>query len=291
MREIFSTSTQRHRGAELVVELDADDTYCASTSRQRHAAGSKSATSCFVFGTLAAAVLLGTATSADAQPRFRIAVNGGQQVTSTSFSEEQTFDQYFEQGSFKFERTIPSRVFYDGGVAIRLWRSLHAGLSVSFLDDKGAATVTSQVPHPLQFNQARTVTGEVQNVRRREIAEHIQASWTMPAAGGLELTFFGGPTIFITEQILMTKLEVALDKEVYPLDTLSFPGATTEMLKENAIGYNAGVDLSWRLSRAVGLGILIRYANAKKDFTPTGGKSVEIETGGLHAGGGLRLVF
>jgi hypothetical protein len=247
--------------------------------------------SCFVVGTLAAAVLLGTVTSAGAQPRFRIAVNGGQQVTSMSFSEEQTFDQYFEQGSFKFERTIPKRVFYDGGVAIRLWRSLHAGLSVSFIDDKGAAAVTSQVPHPLFFNQTRTATGEVQNVRRREIGEHIQASWTMPAAGGLELTFFGGPTIFITEQILMTKLEVALDKEVFPFDTLSFPGAATETLKENAIGYNAGVDLSWRFSRTMGLGVLIRYSNAKKDFTPTGGKSVEIETGGLHAGGGVRLMF
>jgi hypothetical protein len=254
---------------------------------------------------LAAVVLLGTATSAEAQlrfrvaePRFRVAASAGQQVTSRSFSEEQTLDQYIELGSFKFERTIPRHLFYDGGVAVRVWHRLHAGLAVSFLDDKGPAKVSAQVPHPLHFNQARTVTGDVQSVRRREIAEHLQASWTIPLASGLELTAFGGPSIFMTEQILMTKLEVSLDKEVFPYDTLSFPGASTQTLKENAIGYHAGADLAWTLSRSVGLGIrsvglgiLIRYSNAKKDFTPTGGKSVAIETGGLHAGGGLRLML
>ena len=59
------------------------------------------------------------------------------------------------------------------------------------------------------------------------------------------------------------------------------------------MGYNAGVDMTWRFARNVGVGLLVRYSNGKKEFTPTGTGSqpVEVTVGGLHAGGGLRLIF
>jgi hypothetical protein len=225
------------------------------------------------------------------RPPIRVAVNVGEQVITPSFTEEQSFDQYLEQGSFKFERTIPSRVYYDVGVAIPVWRRLHAGVAVSLIDAKGAGHVSAQVPHPFFFSQARTVNGEVEKAPRRETAVHIQASWMRPIPGGLDLTLFGGPTIFNTADVLMTRLEVGLDKEVYPFDTLAFPGAATQTLTETAVGYHAGADVTWRYSRRVGLGALIRYSNAARNFTPTGGKPVKVDRGGLQAGGGLRLVF
>ena len=40
---------------------------------------------------------------AAAQERFRISANVGQQATTTTVTQEQTFDRYFEQGSFTFE--------------------------------------------------------------------------------------------------------------------------------------------------------------------------------------------
>jgi hypothetical protein len=239
---------------------------------------------------LAAIVLAGTVTSAGAQDRFRLSTSVGQQVTSTPFREEQPFREYLEQGAFTFERTISKRLFYDAGLAVRLVGGLYAGATFSFFSDTGAGAVVARVPHPFFFNQPRTVTGEVRNAKRTEIGEHLQLSWTAPA-GNLEFTFFGGPSMFTTEQLLVTRLSLSLNEEVYPYDTLSFPGATTETLKENVFGYNAGVDMNWRFAPRVGLGILIRYAHGSKDFIPTGGQPVKVETGGLHAGGGLRLTF
>ena len=57
------------------------------------------------------------------------------------------------------------------------------------------------------------------------------------------------------------------------------------------IGYNAGVDMTWRVNRRIGLGLLVRYSAGKKEFIPTGALPVEVTAGGLHAGGGVRVLF
>jgi hypothetical protein len=49
--------------------------------------------------------------------------------------------------------------------------------------------------------------------------------------------------------------------------------------------------MTWRFANHIGVGALFRYAAGKKDFTPTNGTPVEVEVGGLHAGGGIRVAF
>lgn len=225
------------------------------------------------------------------QPRVRVLAGGGLQATQFAFEDNQTFQQYLETGSFKFSRTIPKRPFFDVGAAVRVYRRLHVGMSFSFLNDTGTGSLTAEVPHPLFFNQKRTVTADIQNVIRRETGEHFQVSWTTKPINGLEFSFFGGPSIFRTEQTYATKLALGLDKETYPFDTFAFAGATTETLKEYITGYNAGVDMTWKFSKHVGAGVLIRYAAAKKNFIPPGGAPFTVEVGGLHAGGGIRFIL
>ena len=229
--------------------------------------------------------------SAMAQERFRISVNAASQSTTTTITEEQNFQQYFEQGSFRFERTTPQDVVYDGSVTVRVWRGLHAGMAVSIFDNSGSGAIEGRVPHPLQFNRTRITTSDLTGVRRTEIGQHITIGWNIPATAGIDFTVFAGPSVFTTEQTLVTGLMLSLDKEVFPFDTLAFPGAQTETQRENVVGYNAGVDMTWRFTDHLGVGALFRYAAGKKDFTPTGGNPVQVEVGGLHAGGGLRLVF
>ena len=62
-----------------------------------------------------------------------------QQTSTTTVTQEQTFDRYFEQGSFTFERTVPKAVIYDLGIAVRVWRGLHAGAAVSVFETRPAA--------------------------------------------------------------------------------------------------------------------------------------------------------
>jgi hypothetical protein len=237
------------------------------------------------------ALCLLCADHAVAQQRFRIAVNVGSQATTTPLTQEQTFQQYFEQGSFTFDRTTPTDLVYDASVLVRLWRSLHAGMAVSIFDNEGAGTIEARVPHPLQFNRARTTSGEIADARRLEIGQHVTVGWSIPAVESLDFMVFGGPSFFTTEQTFVTGLMMTLDKEVFPFTELAFPGAQTEVLRENVIGYNVGVDMTWRFSDHIGVGALFRYASGRKDFSPTGSSPVEVEVGGLHAGGGLRVGF
>ncbi len=236
-----------------------------------------------------------SATSASAQERVRLSINAGQQTSSTSVNQQQTFERYLEQGSFTFERLVPTAVTYDLGLTARLWRGLYAGAAVSMFDDTGGAgTVTARVPHPLQFNKPRTVTGEIPNATRREVGQHIMVGWNVQTARGLEFLLFGGPSIFATDQLVVNSLTLTLDKEVFPFDELAFPAVESETLRENVMGYNVGVDMTWRFARHVGVGLLVRYSEGKQAFTPTrpaGAAPVDVTVGGLQAGGGLRLTF
>jgi hypothetical protein len=176
-----------------------------------------------------------------------------------------------------------------------LWRGLHAGAAVSMFDDKnGGGTVTARVPHPLQFNRQRTVTGEIPNATRREVGKHLMFGWNVQTAGGLEFLLFAGPSIIATDQLVVNSLTLSLDKEVFPFDELAFPPVESETLRENVLGYNAGVDMTWRFAGKFGVGLLVRYSEGKKEFTPTrptGAAPVDLQVGGLQAGGGVRLIF
>jgi hypothetical protein len=226
-----------------------------------------------------------------AQERFRVSANVGQQASTMTVSQEQPFDRYFEQGTFTFERTVPKGPIFDAGATVRLWHRLHAGAAVSVFDKTGAGTLTARVPHPLQFNKPRTTTGEVPGAARREVGSHFVFGWLIPASNGLDFLLFGGPSIFAAEQLFVRSLPLTLDKEVFPFDELAFPGADTETLRKTVPGYHAGVDMSWRLTRHLGVGLLMRFSSGKTDFTPTGAQPVEVTVGGLHAGGGVRVMF
>jgi len=228
---------------------------------------------------------------AGAQERLRIAANVGQQASTTTVSQEQSFDRYFEQGSFTFERSIPQSLVYDFGAMVRVWRGLYTGGAFSVFDQTGAGTVTARVPHPLQFNKPRTTTGEIADVNRREYGQHIAVGWAIPASGGLDFILSGGPSFFMTQQLFVTRLNLSLQDEVFPFEELAFPRADTETLRETVMGYNAGVDMTWRMNKRIGLGLLVRYSTGKKEFIPSGGLPVEVTAGGLHAGGGLRILF
>lgn len=228
---------------------------------------------------------------AAAQERLRIMAGAGQQTTTTTISQKQTFDRYFEQGSFTFERIIPKAVVYDFGGAVRVWRRLYAGGAVSMFNTTGAGTLETRVPHPLQFNKPRITTSEVARANRLEIGQHLMVGWAIPADAGLDFLLFAGPSIFTAEQLLVRSLTFSLASEVFPFDELASPPVVTETLRDNVVGYNAGVDMTWRLNRRIGLGLLLRYSNGKKEFTPTGAEPVALTAGGLHAGGGVRVLF
>ena len=97
-----------------------------------------------------------------------------------------------------------------------------------------------------------------------------------------------GVSVFSVTQGLVTDVVFT---DAYPFDTATFASATTTSLSKTATGVNVGADITWKLSRNVGVGGLVRFAKASVTLAPSAGNSTTIDVGGVQVGGGVRFAF
>jgi hypothetical protein len=218
--------------------------------------------------------------------RVRISVSGGGQIDSTRLSESISLTKYVEPTPVEAEAkgVLP---FVDFGVALPLAGNLGAGVSVSYLTNRGEAEVTAQIPHPFYFDRPRPISGPVSGVRHKELATHINLVYFVPSPD-IDLMFSGGASFFQVEQSLVSDIIYA---ETYPYDTASFVDATLTTARESKLGYNVGADVTWKLSPQWGLGGLFRFSRARVPFTVGALDAGTVTVGGVQAGVGLRLTI
>lgn len=233
-------------------------------------------------------LLLVTALPARAQTRVRVAVDAGRQTTSTTFGQTGGFPDFLEDATFTVDHAIDAGAFYEGGVTVRIASGFSAGVAVSYFSRDDGAGVRAALPHPFFFNRPRTVSGTPGGLERRETGVHVLFGWLLPGTDRVDVMLTAGPSVFQIEQDLVERVAYS---HSYPYDDAVFTGVTTTRSSENAVGFNAGADVSFRLTANVGVGLLIRYSHATSDGFSAAGAPVSVDVGGLHAGGGLRLAF
>jgi hypothetical protein len=236
-----------------------------------------------------ATAFLAWASPATAQDhRWFISVNGGSQATSTDFADNVVFTEFIEEGDFDAAYGIDSGVIFDIGGGVRLPFDLGIGLGFSRFDKSNDASVNARIPHPFFFDRDRAIAGSAPSLTRRENSVHVQVRWFVPTPEPVELSVFGGPTFSSVTQGLVTAVEFS---QTYPFDVASFTAAASGTQTESAVGYNVGADVGFFFSRYVGIGALVRFSRASLDLVSEDSGLVSVDTGGLHAGGGLRLRF
>ena len=239
-------------------------------------------------GAAVAVIVAAVPTVGLAQPRVGVTVNAGTQATATEFTTRATLTLHREDGDLRADYGVDAGALIDLGVSVRLWRQVGLGVGVSRFQTTGAAGVAAGLPHPFHLEQFRAVDGSA-DVARQETAVHVQLRVGATAGTRLDVTLFGGPTIFDVKQTLVSDI---LFEETYPYDTATFSRAPTVQRSATAVGFNAGVDLATYLTPTVGVGVLVRFSRAMVDLArPAGDGALTVETGGLHIGGGLRLRF
>jgi len=232
--------------------------------------------------------LIGSATaSAQARPDHRVAVaiEFGGRMTSMSFTQSITFEAFSEQGSLVTNYALKHSPFVDGGVTVRVWRSLGAGMAVSSLHDSFGAQITALIPHPIIANQPRTVTGDAP-VTYREVAAHLQAVYWWQHGRRLGASFFGGPSVIRSDQDFVSDVSYS---QTFPYNTASFEGATVVRQRTSATGFNAGGQVGWTIAGPFGITALARYSRVVNHFPTIGTETVRV--GGLNLGAGLQLLF
>ena len=239
-------------------------------------------------GGLLAVVLLavsGTALGQTPSPRGFVTLTGAYQFTP-DLLQRGVYDSNQERGGFE-ARQDKNAFVLEPMAGLRVWRQLAVAVTVSRLTLDRPATITAQLPHPFFFDQHREVTGSVEALARRELAVHSHLLWAAPA-GPLDVSIFGGPTLFRVTQTLVTDVLV---RDVYPFDVANFRSASTGESSTVQIGFNVGADVSYFFSNTFGLGWLVRFSRGTADFSSVVGAPAESDLGGLRTGAGVRVRF
>ena len=239
------------------------------------------------------AILLIDAASAQAQTsgwdgRVRISVNGAEQLSARTITQAFAVQKNLESAPIEVtleERRAP---LFDVGATVRLAGGFAVGVAVSALSRDVRGTVDARIPHPFFFNQPRHIAGTIDTVSHSEKAVHIDAAYIVPAMGQLSLVLSASVSVFSVTQGLVTDVVFT---DAYPFDTATFASATTTSVSKTATGVNVGADITWKLSRNVGVGGLVRFAKASVTLAPSAGNSTTIDVGGVQVGGGVRFAF
>jgi hypothetical protein len=219
--------------------------------------------------------------------RVIVSVNGGIQAPSRSFDDSFTFDQYLERVTVTTDYDVDQGPMFDAGVMVAVWQRLAAGVAISRFGKDGNAVVTASIPHPFFFGQPRAIEGETA-VDRTETGLHLQVGFRGAASRSVRYVLWAGPSWISVEQSFVTGVRYS---ETYPFDTATFSFADLERESEGAVGFNAGADVIWAFTKNLGVGGIVRFSRATATVAPASGRTVDLEVGGIQAGGGVRLMF
>jgi hypothetical protein len=180
----------------------------------------------------------------------------------------------------------------DLGAGIRLTKDIGVGLTTSWLRRSSSGSFDLSVPNPLAANRPLDLTGSVAELTRNEVSLHVQALYARALGKKARTMLSGGPSVFNTKQDLVRSIEF----ETLPGFTgLKFDQALIKTVQRTVIGFNVGADITWTLASHVGVGTVTRYSRATFTLDPGSesgvSRSIELHAGGLHIGGGVRLLF
>jgi opacity protein-like surface antigen len=234
-------------------------------------------------------VLAAFGPNASAQPvRGFVGVNVGYQASTTEFDDSFTFTRDQETGTSRVTYPIDAGVMFDVGGGVLVWGQLGVGAAFSRFTRDGVVNASSSIPHPFFFQQNREVSGEADGIQREETGVHLQAQYSVPVTGRLELTLMGGPSILHVNQDVV--IDVNYDEE-YPFDTAAFASVDSSPKKGSKVGFNVGADVRWMFTRTIGAGALVRFTRATIDLDAGDNRTVAVDAGGTQIAAGVRIQF
>jgi hypothetical protein len=228
-----------------------------------------------------------TPAAAQPHPRVEISSNAGALTGASTFHESESFTVNAETETVTVDHGAKTAPAFNAGVAVRVVQQVWVGVQYAGVNGKASAAVTALVPHPLQFNAARTVNGTLDDVTHKEQNVDIDVMYGLPL-NAVDVKVMAGPTFVNLQQDFVSGISV---QETYPFDTATFDKASTKQLKKNAVGFNAGVDVSRALSPRFAVGGLVRYSTADVKFDdPSVGRQT-VKAGGVEVTAGVRIRF
>jgi hypothetical protein len=214
-------------------------------------------------------------------------ISGGVQPTANTFQDAFDLTLYTEPEHITVDYPLKSGPVVTANGGYRVWKRLALGAGVSYHADSSSSTVKASLPHPFFDNTFRNIEGTARG-HRTETGVHLQVGWMLPLSSKFRVLLTAGPSVISIDHTFVTNVTFA---ESFPFDTAEFTGAVTKHDSRTATGFNAGADLWWMFSKAVGAGALVQVTHARASLDAGDGRRVSVDAGGAQIGAGLRLAF
>ena len=233
---------------------------------------------------LVCGLLLFSAARAHAQlipwkDRAFINLSGAAQTAARDSKTDFTFTLYQEPASVSALRTVKGGAFFDFMAGYRVWKNFAVGLQFSSRTANGDAAVTGLIPDPIGFDQPRTVNSSISGLVHKERWTSIIVAYGLPATDKIDVILFAGPAVVKVQHEVPTAVSVT-----EPGPTVSF---TRSILSRSVWGSIAGADVRYMFTKNFGAGAFVRFQSATANMPG----DLKVETGGVQAGGGLRIRY
>ncbi len=212
---------------------------------------------------------------------FIAGANVGAQASSartetTAFN----FSLYGETATVTNVRSVPSGVLFDVFGAARIRGNFGvAGIAIQRNANSDGA-VTASIPSPVFFDQPRSVTSTIADMRHRERWAGAYGAYMIKLDKKTGILVMGGPMIVAVDHAVSTAATVA--EATTPVVTVSVTEAS-----KTVWGYGVGADFSYMMTRTVGFGAQARFIGATANLTPDN----KIKVGGFQISAGVRISF
>ena len=208
-------------------------------------------------------------------------INIGAQSGSHDVETTTTFVVYEEDAHITTTQKTGGGFLFDMNGGYKVWRNLVAAVGYTFMSDSTDGAVTASIPDPSVFDHPRTVNTTADNLSHAEHAINFMGVWMVPVTDKVDVGISFGPTVFIVKQELPDTL------------TFSEPGPTVTGLTKKDVskttgGVNFGVDVTYLLTKKMGVGGILRYTWGSVDLE---GATDSLTVGGFQIGVGGRYRF
>ena len=214
-----------------------------------------------------------------------VSFNGGAQAGSHNIDTSSTFPLYDETATVTTSQKVKGGGYFDLGGAYRVWgHNLLAGVTYSHMSSKSDVAINATLPHPIFFDQPRTVTSSQSGAKHSEDVVHLQAIWMIPVAEKLDIGIFGGPSIFAVKQDTVETVTVTETGD------LAHPNVSAPLnrVSKTTAGVNFGADVQYLVHKKIAVGGNMRYSVGSVSIP---GASKSLTVGGFQIGGGVRYRF
>lgn len=206
--------------------------------------------------------------------------SGGVTTGTKTVTTNLSFPLYDETATVETSRDVAASFLWDITGGIRVKSNFGVALSLSGRSANSDGAATASIPHPIFYDQPRTVSATIAGMKHSEMWISPQVVWMFPVTEQLEIMAMAGPTIVrVNHETVgsVTVVEASSPSVTVTLDSVS----------KSVWGFVAGLDGRYLITKNIGIGGFARYGVAKVNLT----SATKLDVGGFQVGAGVRVRF